>query len=134
MGSGKLKLFFVRHYSFAGHIKCVSLFTHVYTPVPLHIGRFTCSTCNQFWAENVAADMGKECLSFICKKYPGNGFLKIAALGIKHRGIVSSGTSSLEYQKRAAQDVLAAIEERFNGEKSIPEFPLLICDFVIRDL
>eukprot|EP00956_Cyclotella_meneghiniana_P002502 scaffold2868_cov38-Cyclotella_meneghiniana.AAC.5 len=97
--------------------------SNVYTRVKIY-DRSKCSTCKQEWTGNVAADMGKECLSFICKKCPGNGYLKFAALGIKRRGIVSSGTSSLEDQKRAAQDVLAAFEECFNGEQSILEYAL----------
>lgn len=72
------------------------------------------------------ADMGKECAAFVCRKYPDDGYFKLAALGIKCRGIEwsESLTGSTEERVYAADEVLCAFDECFRGGESIPAFAL----------
>eukprot|EP00956_Cyclotella_meneghiniana_P036406 scaffold125429_cov52-Cyclotella_meneghiniana.AAC.1 len=74
-------------------------------------GKLKCPTCQQIWTGGTVADMGKECASFVCQKYPVCVELKICALGIKRYGIEWSRTYSMKEQECAAEEVLSAIEE-----------------------
>lgn len=86
--------------------------------------RLECITCNQRWTGDTAADMGKECAAFICRKYPNNRDLKLLAFGIQFRGIALNVTISMEERKCAAEEMLSTFDECFRGEESIPSFAL----------
>eukprot|EP00956_Cyclotella_meneghiniana_P000056 scaffold114_cov36-Cyclotella_meneghiniana.AAC.1 len=112
------------------HVSCLVEFAKTKTKAAMDRGHVNlgeiwmeCPTCKQDWTGGTLVDMSKESVSFVCEEYPDDVELKIYALGIKRDGIEFSGTCSVEEQECAAEEVLSAIKEYYNGEE-LPAFVL----------